>query len=335
MMLPKTHLLLKPNEGGRKAFTLVELLVVIAIIGILVALLLPAIQAARETARRSQCGNNLKQIGLGAQNHLDSQKFFPTGGWGWKCMPEYDRGYGKSQPGGWVYSILAFTDNQPVRKFAAGASTAARKLILNQLVQTPISMMNCPTRRPSNLIPVGAYAGSYWYGYVAPALVARSDYAGCAGNADNAASYDTFATGPTSLAGAATYPWLDEMNGVVAWHSAVMPKDIPDGMSHTFLVGEKSLTPDDYNDGGDGADNQNMYLAFDWDVNRWANTFNLLARDRRGAVNWTGFGSAHSSVCQFVFCDGSVHSLAFTTDGDTLAYLAGRNDRHTPDSSKY
>jgi prepilin-type N-terminal cleavage/methylation domain-containing protein len=341
VMHSKSHFSVSQKRSRRRAFTLVELLVVIAIIGILIALLLPAIQAAREAARRSQCANHLKQMGLGAQNHLDSQKFFPTGGWGWMTLPECDRGYGKNQPGGWVYNILAFTDNQPIRKLQAGLDNPAKKPLMNQLLQTPISIMNCPTRRASVLFPIGPYPSSFWYSYTAPATVARADYAGCAGDAgvtinpNNAATYDYFDTGPAKLAGAVNFTWQDVATGAIYQHSAVKPKDIPDGLSHTFLVGEKYIQPDFYFNGNDGADNQTMYLGFDWDVNRWANKNNLVYRDRPGVSLWEHFGSAHSTVCQFVFCDGSVHGIAFTTDGDTLGALAARNDHKTPDGSKY
>ena len=85
---------------------------VIAIIGILVALLLPAIQAAREAARRTQCKNNLRQIALACLNHESTHKTFPHGGWGWHWMGDPDKGFGRKQPGGWIYQATPYLEEE-------------------------------------------------------------------------------------------------------------------------------------------------------------------------------------------------------------------------------
>ncbi len=127
---------------GRQAFTLVELLVVIAIIGILVALLLPAVQAAREAARRTQCTSQLKNIALGCINHHDTAGQFPTGGI--RSFPQieaYSEGgkpFGASDQGlGWAFQILPFLEEGAVH----GINST------DQLRNTPVAIYNCPSRR--------------------------------------------------------------------------------------------------------------------------------------------------------------------------------------------
>ena len=167
-------------------FTLVELLVVIAIIGILVALLLPAVQAAREAARRTQCQNHLKQIGLACMGHLDVQKFFPSGGWSLEWVADPNRGYGASQPGSWQFSTLAFLEDTALRDLAEGAVGNARFISdLEKMVATPIATFYCPSRRQATV-----YEHNWTqYGNVrnCPTInrvrfVAKSDYAANSGD---------------------------------------------------------------------------------------------------------------------------------------------------------
>src|SRR5688500_4486520 len=117
---------IRSAPGAHAGFSLVELMVAIAIIGALLGFLLPAFQAARESARRTQCQNNLKQIGLAVLNYHDQHNTFPHGGWGheWVGVPE--RGIGMSQPGGWIYSTLPNLGYLTLRDAGSGQTGSAR-----------------------------------------------------------------------------------------------------------------------------------------------------------------------------------------------------------------
>ena len=316
------------NKKRNRGFTLVELLVVIAIIGVLVALLLPAIQAAREAARRSQCSNNLKQIGLAFLNYEGSQKSFPTGGWHYQWMGDPDRGYGKDQPGSWAYSILEYMEQGNVRLLAKGLPTAQKRQQLAVLAATPVATFICPSRRSATTYPANDFP--QMLNMNQPTAAARTDYAACmSGGSSNqfrSTPKDVNGGFPTTYAEADNDSrWGDTVfshgkwdpNGVVIPRYPVQLQRITDGTSNTYVVGEKHINSDFYYTGGSRVDDQCLYIGFDQDVNisSWQAALpdsptstdpNLSEINRQ-----FHFGSAHAGVFQAVYCDGSVHANSY------------------------
>jgi prepilin-type N-terminal cleavage/methylation domain-containing protein len=306
-----------------RGFTLVELLVVIAIIGILIGLLLPAINAAREAGRRMQCGNNLKQLGLGCMNHESTFGFFPTGGWAWYWAGDPDRGFSRDQPGGWTFNVLPYIESKSVREMGTGQSLAQKKVAFATREGTVIPTFYCPTRRSAKLYPNPTYNTCNSNPVTE---CARTDYAANAGSVQNLFWNVTSSGNPADVGGTkgAPFPDMRAADGVIYTISTVRVVDISDGTNATYLLGEKYLNPDHYLDGIEGTDNNPLYAGFDWDWERWSASG--LIQDQKGLSLFDCFGSAHPAVTNMVMCDGSCHPVAYTIDPTIQTYLCSRND---------
>ena len=309
----------------RHGFTLVELLVVITIIGILIALLLPAVQAAREAARRMQCTNNLKQLALGAMNHESTHGWLPIGGESGWYMGDPDLGFGASQPGGWFYNLLPYIEQQAFHDQGMGQSPGAKKAILTKAIATPLSAIFCPSRRPPVAGGLGAYpGGQHWQNIYVPKALTHNDYAANAGGGTWA---DFWLAKPVPATGV-----------VLREHKTVNMADIKDGTSNTYLFAEKYLNPDAYADGMDGGDDNCAYCGYDPDIMRFSNhTYPPPMQDTPGAGSGDYmfiFGSAHSNTFNAAFCDGSVQSISYTIDPYVHQYLGDRDDKQPIDGSK-
>jgi prepilin-type N-terminal cleavage/methylation domain-containing protein len=169
---------------ARSGFTLVELLVVIAIIGVLIAILLPAIQASRESARRLECSNHVKQLALAMHAYLDTQKHFPSGGYGTPYSPHPDRGIGVNQTGSFFYVLLPYLESQQLFEMGKGVDpeNSTDPLLLDSNKQrnaSPLGLFYCPTRRGVTNYPVLPSRQPLMCSFMIEG--ARTDYAGNAG----------------------------------------------------------------------------------------------------------------------------------------------------------
>ena len=298
--------------GEWRGFTLVELLVVIAIIGVLVALLLPAVQAAREAARRTQCVNHLKQVGLAAQNYHDTSEQLPTARWfngslSWAAllMPYMEATS--------TYDLFDFT-----KHYYDVSQVSAREAI--------VPGFHCPTRRA----PGGEYSMSKET-RSRPGPGMTSDYAGCAGSRIYS-NYSNKADG-VIITSKVWNLYDGDYEGPRVPKSDISFRHVTDGLSNTYFAGEKHVPGDKLTEAThDSSIHNGDYLEC---VVRAAGEARPPVDNPQVGTgpdddcddDWCiRFGSYHPGVLQFVMCDGSVQTTS--TDIDPLAYerLAVRDD---------
>jgi prepilin-type N-terminal cleavage/methylation domain-containing protein/prepilin-type processing-associated H-X9-DG protein len=329
-----------PAVSPRSGFTLVELLVVIAIVGILIGLTLPAVQQARETARRAQCGNNLKQIGLALHLYSDTYGVLPAGYVAGSNDPTDAKGWG------WAVLCLPYLEQQPLYERLRPARLPLRVALEDPQrlkdLRTNLGVMRCPSDIGDQL----AHANREFSGFATSATTghhprptpnpvatqqpigiktARSNYVGSFGSKWR----------PDSSS------WtLDELrgDGAMGCNSGVGFQDIPDGASHTFAAGERSWQAyaavwagvDWWDDCIFQGSQMVLATAF-YPVNSPPQAY-YLSCDGGGAA---GFGSLHNGGSQFVMCDGAVRFVAESIESRNAAdpgqwgiyqRLASRND---------
>ncbi len=321
------------------AFTLVELLVVITIIGILIALLLPAVQAAREAARRVQCQNNLKQLCLACLNHEQANGFLPCNGWTTCWEGDPDQGFGIKQPGGWVYNVLPYLEQQTLHDLGAGQDVNTKMTTFLLRETSPLTVMICPTRRKVAVEPDPTIYAGYLHNMNIPPQLTRTDYAINGGDTEIGWSCErpyncppdslpleqwdvpTVNWEPPSCAG---WGLLKNLTGISTTRRLILLADITDGTSNTYLVGEKYLTVNNYDNGADMGDNEGLYIGFSNNVTRM--TSQPPSQDIPGWPNTCRFGSAHSDIFFMGFCDGSVTGMSYTINPTVHKFLGNRAD---------
>lgn len=348
-----TQQLTTRRSSTQKAFTLVELLVVIAIIGVLVALLLPAVQAAREAARRMSCANSLKNIGLACLNFHDVRKNFPTSvpQWDWEdktadCLngasvaenlkDDPPMGYNGQ---GWIVNILPQLEQQSMfdrikAELATPAGMASYNprgrgmgvTSLRDIVSTQLPVITCPSD------PSAKPSQEQYYWDQRGAITATTSYKGCAG--DTLLSVDAVACSTnvdppmTDQSGSPDVHGTMSNNGIFQRTSIWAPirlKMVTDGTSNTFMVGENVVSVDfhsaAYFSDGDWATAgiPLNYLPLNLSVDDF--------KDGNISKSVRGFKSLHPGGAQFVMADGSVHFIQEDIDTATYRGLATRDSQ--------
>jgi prepilin-type N-terminal cleavage/methylation domain-containing protein/prepilin-type processing-associated H-X9-DG protein len=293
----------------RDAFTLIELLVVIAVIAVLIGLLLPAVQQSREAARRAECLNHLKQIALGVHNFVDAHQALPSSRlgpqhatWFVQILPQVEQA---NLYNAWNLANTYYTQSSTVRT-------------------TMVALFFCPSRR-SSMLSTQFEVSSTGLPDTQPYPGVLGDYAANGGQFAGAIVDNPLCNGVMCQADARL-----NNDQVVETKSKTSLRDVTDGTSNTFLVGEKHVPRSKYGQSGPSWGDGAIFNGdFPRNYNRIAGLpkFNLGQGPNDLDGPWhCKFGSDHPGVCQFAFTDGHVAALKNSTDMTLLNRLAVRND---------
>jgi Protein of unknown function (DUF1559) len=301
----------------------------------LLQMMVPAVEMSREAARKTQCKNNLRQLGLAVLHHHEVYQRLPSGGWSYRWTGEPERGTDIKQPGSWGYNILPYIEQEFVRDIGTGLTGRNRKEAFKGKCEIAIPVFLCPSRRaagPHEQVPFGS--GTFYTSRrvrFTPKKAGRSDYAASVGDVRKLAPYYPTSSqghGPSSLEQGddAEFPWEDNryFTGVCFRRSQIRFQQVLDGLSKTYLIGEKYVDAAAYRSGTDRGDNTNLYTGADLD--NYRTTYRSPFRDEPNVRHIYSFGSPHLDGFHMANCDGSVHLVNYDIDLKTHRHFGNRKD---------
>ncbi len=314
----------KGRTRMRRGFTLIELLVVITIIGVLMSMIMPAIQVVQDAVRETQCLNNVKQLSVACSSYNATIRHYPSGGWAHGWAGDKDFGTGEQQPGSWLFSILPYLDGKSLYQMGAGGNKSEGR----DRASTAVPAFSCPARGSNQLL----FQDIQYQNISKPVAVGRTDYAGCGGSSAVDTTWDGAGADKLTREEWGKKPGTDG-NGMILRRNVV--RTIEDGADKTYICGERYLDRQYYLSPNPKTIGQGWDCGYDRVNIRWCVPSVKLQNDVAGLASPTAFGGPHLGGFNMGFADGTCKKIRSTIDGAVHKDLSTRNGHELIDHTNF